>query len=389
MPFGLTLQGFNPARLDDVRQAIIDDLIAVFGQNIQTGADSVLGQLIGIFAERYADLWETSEDVYASAYLGSATGQALDDLVALAGISRLGATFSSVVLTLAGTPATIIPAGSVVRDPVSQTRWVTAALATIGVGGTVDVEANPETTGPIVALSGTLTEIVTPVSGWASSTNALDADTGRISETDAALRVRFILSFRIGGGSSDEAIRAVVLRVDGVTECTVVSNRSDAVDADGRPPHSVEAIVRGGVDQDVIDALWVSAPAGIEIFGTNVSGTALDSIGDPHDVSFTRPVSVPIWIRVLYELDPDAGIVDVGALEDLALEEILDYGSTFQTGQDVIPFKFLQRIDTDGFLSMTFNVGLSVSPAFDDPIEINARQLADFDSSRVVFVKTN
>jgi len=389
MPFGLTLSGFNPARLEDVRQAIVDDLVAAFGQNIRTDSDSVFGQLIGIFAERYADLWEHSEDVYSSAYLGSAQGQSLDDLVALAGISRLGATFSVATLTLSGTPATIIPAGSVVRDPVTLTRWVTSALATIGGGGTIDVLASPETTGAIVALSGTLTEIVTPVTGWASVSNALDADVGRSAESDSDLRARFILSFRIGGGSSDEAIRAVLLSIDGVTECSVVSNRSDMVDADGRPPHSFEAIVRGGADQDIFDAIWVAQPAGIQSYGFNTNGTTLDSLGGVQAVGFTRPVVVPIYIRVLYEFDVEAGVIDEQNIEDAARDEILAFGSSFQTGQDVIPFKFIQHIETDGFLSMTFNVGTIAVPTFDDPLVLSARQLADFDSSRVAFVRTN
>lgn len=385
MVFGLTTQGFNPARLEDVRQAIIDDLKDAFGQNIQTGADSVLGQFIGIFAERFAGLWETSQDVYAAGYIASATGQSLDDLVALAGIARRGATFSLVTLTLAGMPGTIIPAGSVVRDPITLTRWVTAAEATIGAGGTIDAEASPETTGPIVGLAGTITEIVTPVSGWDSATNSLDADVGRISESDASLRARFILSFRIGGGSSDEAIRAVLLNILDVTEVTVVSNRSSVTDADGRPPHSVEAIVRGGDDQNIFDALWVAAPAGIEIFGVNTAGTTLDSLGNSQDVAFTRPVNVDIYIDVVYEAQANAA----DDIEDLALAEILEFGGTLQSGDDVIPFEFLQHIETEGFLSMTFNVGLAASPAFDTPIPITARELADIDSSRITFTRTN
>lgn len=385
MVFGLTNQGFNPARLEDVRQAIIDDLKDAFGQNIQTDADSVFGQIIGIFAERFADLWEVSEDVYQSAYLSGATGQALDDFVALAGITRAGATFSVVTLRCVGTPGTLIPAGSVVRDPITLTRWVTAADATIGVGGTVDVLASPEVTGPVSALSGSLTEIVTPVTGWASVTNQSDADVGRTGESDAALRAKFILSFRIGGGSSDEAIRAVILNQPGVTECTVVSNRSDVVDADGRPAHSFETIVRGGVNQDIFDALWIAAPSGIEIFGVNAFGTTIDSVGNTQDIAFTRPVEIEIYIQVDYEAANDAP----EDLEDLAQAEILDFGSTFQGGTDVVPFRFIQNIETVGFDDMTFKVGLAPNPTSDDTLVISARELADFDSSRITFVKLN
>lgn len=385
MAFGLTITGFNPKRLEDVRQAIIDELKAKLGQNIRTDDKSVLGQAIGVFAEMFADLWETAEDVYASGFLGSATGAALDDKVALAGIVRLGATLSVVTLTLGGVATTFVPAGSIARDSVTGTRWVTLADATIGGGGSVTVLASPETTGAVIGLSGTITEIVTPVTDWNSVTNVEDADVGRDQETDASLRQRFILGFRIGGGSSDEAIRAVLLNIDDVTEVNVVSNRSDVVDADGRPPHSVEAIVRGGLDQEIFDALLLAAPAGIRTFGVNAIGTSLDSKGDAQPVEFTRPIDTNIWVEVEYEVTgtPPADI------EDLAEAEILVFGGAFQTGQDVIPFKFIQNIETTGFLSMVFKVSLAPSPVLDDPIVMSARQLADFDSSRITFDRTN
>lgn len=385
MPFGLTLQGFNPARLEDVRQALIDAFKAAFGQNIRVDDRSFNGQLIGIFAEVFADLWEAGEDTYTAGFIGSSVGPSLDDLVALAGVPRLGATFSVVVMTLTGTPATPVPSGTIFRDPITALRWVTSADATIGGGGTIIVNASPESTGPTIGLAGTITEIVTPVSGLTSVTNLLDATVGRAAETDAALRSRFILSFRVGGGSSVEAVRAVLLNLDNVTEAFVFENTNDVVDADGRPPHSIEAVVRGGDQQEIIDALWLAKSGGIESFGTNVAGSAVDSQGDAQAIGFTRPTSVSIHVEVEYEAldDPPED------LEDLAEVEILEFGSAFTTGQDVLPFRFVQNIETVGFKSMTFKVGLAASPPFDDPLTISPRQIADFDSSRIVFARTN
>ena len=385
MAFGLTTQGFNPARLEDVRTALEDAFKAEFGQNIRVDDQSVNGQLIGIFAEVFADLWEAAEDTYSAAYIGSAVDQSLDDLVALAGISRLGATFSSVIMTLTGTPTTPVPAGTIFRDPISGVRWVTAADATIGGGGTTTVNASPESSGPVIGLAGTITEIVTPVTGLDSVTNQLDATVGRTAETDAALRTRFILSFRIGGGSSVEAIRAVLLNLDDVSEAFVIENPSDIVDAEGRPPHSVEAVVRGGDEQEIIDAIWLAKAAGIEAFGTNVAGFAVDSQGDNQAIGFTRPTEIDIWIEVEYEA-LDTAPLDI---EALAQAEILEFGSGFTTGQDVLPFRFIQNIETFGFQTMTFKVGLAPNPPFDDPLVISTRQLADFDSSRIAFVRTN
>lgn len=382
MTFGLTTTGFNPATLDDVKTALEAAFRAEFGNNVRVDAASVNGQIIGVFAEVFADLWETAEDTYAAGFVGSATGASLDDLVALAGITRNTGTFSTVTLTLTGTPTTLVGTGSQFRDPLSGTVWQTAADATIGGGGTVDVAASPSVTGPLIALAGTITEIVTPIGGVTNVTNALDSSPGTETETDAALRIRFIASFRSGGGSSDEAIRAVLLQVAGVSEAFVVSNRSNSTDLEGRPPHSLEAIVRGGVDQAVLDALWTAIPAGIEAYGVNVSGTVTDSLGNPQPVAFTRPTNANIWVEVVYE--PDLGAVQ-STIEAEAELEIINAGTTLNTGDDVVPFKFKQSIETGGFRRLAFFCGRGPGPTTESIVSIQAREIAVLDSTRVSF----
>lgn len=377
-PYGLTLDGFNPMRLQDVFDQLADDLRAQWGQNIRTDDRSVIGQLIGVFAERLGDLWAESENVYAAAYLHSATGAALDDLVALAAIARREATLSLVTLSLSGTNGTLIPAGSIVRDPETLERWVTLADATIA-AGVATTTANPERTGPVIANASTLTEIVTPISGWTSVTNPLDAERGRDQESDAALRARFLLTMRIGGGSAVEAIRASILRLESVLECLVIENESIEV-VDGMPPKSFECVVRGGTDQEIVNAIWFGKPAGIETTG-NTSGTALDSVGDPHTVEFTRPSERAIYMIVRYT--PLSEFEDDG--EAQIEEAILDFASTFTVGKDVISFEFVQHIEVPNIEDLEILIGFMAGPTDDATLAIARREIATFDSSRITF----
>lgn len=383
--FGLTLDGFATKRLEDIRADLISAFQTEFGSNVRTDDESVNGQLIGVLSERLVDIWELAEAVYLAAYVASSDTAALDDAVSKAGIAREPATFSEVTLTLGGTPGTLIEAGKIAQDPVLGIRWVLLADATIGGGGTIDVLAQPESTGAVLGLAGTITEIVTPVTGWNSVINALDATPGNDAETDAALKERYFLSFRSGGGSSVEAMRAVLLNLDGVTQALVYENASDAIDSDGRPPHSVEAIVRGGLDQEIIDAIWVSKAAGILAYGINVSGFATDSQGNPQAIDFTRPVEIPIYITVDYEASIDAP----ADLEDSIEAEILDYGTSLVNGQSVYTWKIKQRIETANIDDLDLRIGLSASPSFDLPITISPREIAAFDSTRIVFNRTN
>lgn len=385
--FGLTAQGFVPLDFADVRQSIESSLRAKFGSNIRLEDESVFGQFVAISAEQYASLWSAQEAAYLAGFIGGAAETALDDVVALAGIRRRPATYSQIVLTLEGDDGTDIPEGSIVQDPVLGLRWITTADATIPGSLTIDVAARAEFTGPVVGLNGSVTEIVTAISGWDTVTNA-DAEPGRAVETDAALRERFFLSFRVGGGCSTDAIAALIGRVgfetdDPVLTVTVYENTTDLTDVYGRPPHSFEAIVSGGDDQAIIDAIFASKPAGIRAYGTNVSGTAIDALGAGHTIEFTRPVDADMDIEIDYSLY--AGAAD--NVEDLIEAEVLDFGYTIKVGQEVSPWQIGQKIETGYIRTLEIRVARTGDPATTSPVFIDIREVAKFDSARITFTE--
>jgi uncharacterized phage protein gp47/JayE len=81
--------------------------------------------------------------------------------------------------------------------------------------------------GPIVAPVNTLTEMLTPISGWISINNLKAGVTGRFIETDAELRIRRNNSLRLLGAGTVESIRARLLQqVPGVISALVFENRT-------------------------------------------------------------------------------------------------------------------------------------------------------------------
>lgn len=79
--------------------------------------------------------------------------------------------------------------------------------------------------GPVAAPANSVTEIVTPISGWISVNNPEAGLLGRNRETDAELRLRRLRSLRILGAGTVEAIRSRVLQeVPGVTNVFVFEN---------------------------------------------------------------------------------------------------------------------------------------------------------------------
>ena len=109
---GVTPEGFEAKTTEDLVAELEAALQTQLGASIDLSASSVLGQLVGIFADRYAELWEAAEVIANATNPDTATGTALETLCALTGVTREPAAPSSVVVTLAGDAATVVPAGS-------------------------------------------------------------------------------------------------------------------------------------------------------------------------------------------------------------------------------------------------------------------------------------
>lgn len=131
-----------------------------------------------------------------------------------------------------------------------------------------------------------------------------DADSvlGRDIESDADFRIRREDLLRISGSATLEAIRSAVLNTVGVTQAFVFENPTDFIDVDGRPPHSFEVIVSGGLDQAIGQAIFDTKPIGIQTFAvagpSGVSVVVTDSQGTDHTINFSRAEDITMHVEV-------------------------------------------------------------------------------------------
>jgi uncharacterized phage protein gp47/JayE len=250
----------------------------------------------------------------------------------------------------------------------------------------VDVASASVETGPITAVSGDITAIETPVSGWDSVINLLDAELGRDVETDEDLRVRRELELARAGTSTVDAIRADVLQVEDVTSVRVFNNPTDGV-VDGMSPHSVEVLIRGGDDQDIWDQLLASVAAGIATVGDEV-GTAEDSQGTLHTMRFSRPDEIEIYVDVELIIDADLYPLDG---DDQVEAAIVAYGDAQESGKNAVSSGLIGAIfgGVAGVLDVTVcDIGTAPNPTLPTTIPIALRELATYDTSRITVVST-
>lgn len=159
MAYGITPQGFNLKRLEDIRLELIEQLQAELG-SIDTSPESVLGVLVGIIAKGLADLWEGQESTYNSLYPSTADGISLDNVADFTGVRRLAATKTTGIIQCFGDIGTPISAGLVVsienvgdRFEILDNVVISPAVGTTS--GLIDVDTVIDSTDYIVTINGT------------------------------------------------------------------------------------------------------------------------------------------------------------------------------------------------------------------------------------------
>ena len=117
--YGLSREGFRRKRLPDILQSLHARISDKLGVPIETGANSLLGQIHGVYAYEIADLWENAEDVYNAMYPHTASGVSLSHAAALAGIAQITAEKSALAATCCGKDGTRIPYGAQISSSAS------------------------------------------------------------------------------------------------------------------------------------------------------------------------------------------------------------------------------------------------------------------------------
>lgn len=377
----LTAQGFTRTRLDERLTQLQDAMRAIFGPNINLDPDTMDGQTLGIFAESTSNLDQLAEDVYHSFNPQLATGVALSRLVQLNGIRRIEGTYSTVTLRCVGSQGTIIPAGSLVKSTATNATFETVEEANIPANGEIDIAARSAVKGALLAPAGTLTKIDSPIFGWQTVTNLLDAAPGRNEETDEQLRLRRRASTSTPGQAIVDAMYGALTNIPEVRQAKVYENDQDVIDANGLPPHSIYCIVEGGADADILDTIWLKKTAGTTTHGTT-AGQVTDSMGNPHTLNFSRPTDVNVWVTVNLHTRPgwptDGAQRITNALTAWAV-------ANQSIGEEVIHSRLFDPVNSiPGHSIDSLYIGTAANPAGTANIAVPFDGLARFDSTRIV-----
>lgn len=387
--WGLTERGFRRPTYTELLDALEYKARELFGSKANLTVRSPIGLFLRIYAWILNMLFSTIEDVYNSRFIDTAVGTSLYNLGKAIGLKLLSEQKASGYLKITGTPGVTIPTGWL-AGTVAGLQFVVVSQGDIGDDGTVLLPAQATTAGPDGNVAaGTITTVINPgiPEGITAVTNPAAFDGGRARETDEEYRDRYYKSVDYAGGVNADAIRGEILQnVEGVYSAIVYENDTDEKDANGLPPHSVEAVVYGGLDGDVAKQIFRRKAAGIQTHGTT-SIDVLSSSGVTYAIKFSRPTLVPVWVKVTGLITDDAAFPADG--EAQIKQALIDYiGSDVKGGTTIGEDIYYNRLpaiiySVSGVLDFTLETSTDGSDYGTYNVEIDSREKAVTDEGKV------
>lgn len=378
---GITENGFEKKSYSEIVTEMENKTIDIFGENIDLQDGTFQKQFIDALALRFSVLWDKAEDLYNSMSINNASDITLDYACKYQGIQRRSAQKSIVTITFSGDDGTIIPTDFIIETE-NSIQFKTTESGELS-SGSVDLSCEALIAGVEGNVAaGTITNIVNPIVGLDSITNSSDATGGLEKEPDDSLRNRYFESLASGGGSTADAIRAVVLNLDNVRDVIVKDNETEST-VDGIPPHAFETYVLGGADLDIHDAIYQNKPLGIKAHG-DISKQYIDDSGNDITIEFSRPTTIDIYINLVMstnEYYPDNG-------DQLVLDITENHINNLDISQNVVLFELSTQIGSQvpGITNLTIETSTDGTNYSSADVTINELEIAETDSGKLAIV---
>lgn len=346
----LTDTGFYRPTFEEILESQRERAKVLFGEDIDTENNSVLGKYIRLNASDIDTLYQSLEGVYYARFPNTASGLSLDRLCPFAGISRNPATFAKHLVKVHGTAGATVEAGFLVSTQSQSQVYHTLEDYVIGADGEVEVIVECEEAGTAGNVAtGEICDIVNPSADVTSIEHIRTSEYGEDIESDYNLRLRFKESIAGSGAMTTEAIKSAIMRVTNVQSVYIKENDSDET-VDGVAPHSFECFVLAPSSQDyaVAEAIFNKKPIGIKPSG-DVAVMVADAGGYEHEIRFSRTLQKDVYIKATIltnNLFPSDGVDEIKA----NLERLL---SNLDNGNDVYLSSLYGQIHISGVENVT------------------------------------
>lgn len=386
--WGLTPKGFCRPEYVQLLNALEYKARELFGDGINLTVRSPLGLILRLDAWMLNILFGVLEKVYNSRFVDTSEGTSLYNLGRMIGLYLLPAGKASGYVTVEGEAGTRIPEGYLLSTP-GGLQYTVMRGECIGEGGETLVLVQAVQTGKEYNTDArTIIKVVNPASvrGVRKVYNKAPVINGREREKDAEYRERYYKSVDYAGGVNSDSVRAALLQdVQGVYTAFVYENDSDVPDLEyGLPPHSIEAIVHGGLDEDIANAIYGKKAGGIQTSGSS-RVPVLTKSGQLVDIFFSRPVLRDIYIRIT-GLETNSDYAGEDSIKEALVEFI---GGDAGGGLDIgigVSYQAVPGVlmGVKGVVDFDFEIGTGMQELGREKIRIGIREKAVTSADKVV-----
>lgn len=333
--FNVIEQGLITVDSSGIQETFIEAYKNALGGNINTEAGSIQGQLIQI---------DTSMLIYAQNQCAlianafnalTAKGTALDVVANFWGYYRKEGVATVVNCICSGTEGVVIPKGSLVSD--GDYQYALLDDITIGSNGTAFGQFQCTTAGDITVLSGTITEIVSTLTGWDTVVNNAMGITGYDTESDNAFRDRITQNwFNVRARGALGAIwdnMATLPNVASVCCRENPSNTSITIDGFTLLPHSIFVCVAGGDSTDIAKCIYDQKTIGANTNGTTTVVYYDSTTGLTNTYKIQRASEVNLTLTIEYT----PKYITVADVEQKIKDKVMEYikENPFKIGQTI------------------------------------------------------
>ena len=336
---GLTISGFVPETYDNIK-ARIEGKLETLNPGFDFSPESPDGQLIGTMTYELFQVWAQLNNVYNSYNPSVASGAALRNIGLITGIPFGAASKSYATLETQGTVGTIIPALSLVSDADGNEFYSSFEVAIPG-----NIQVVSKESGVLDVSAGSVTTIVTPVTGWTGITQLLDGNSGTTAQTQQQYRNSRQRTVMRNSVSIADAMQANLHEL-GIDQANVFNNDSNAT-VSGVPANTIEVTV-GEISPAITDYMIAQVILSTNSMGCSTFGTTTvaitDTQGVSHNISFTKATQFDVEMAInITFLDPDFA----GAEESIKAALIAHINS-LEAGADVVWSRLFQYITAFG-----------------------------------------
>ncbi|APG50424.1 TPA: baseplate J/gp47 family protein [Providencia stuartii] len=359
----ITETGIVIDKLTDVHQRLTEGFKRIYGDDINLDADSPDGQMIGLFSQEIDNINQAIALIAQMLDPYKAIGSWLEQRAMYAGIVRRGADYSylnEVVIT--GKQGVTVHKGSLLSDD-NRTKWVTLADVTLGSNGSARVDLRSQELGAFLLPANRPLTMDTVTIGVDSITTTKAAKEGAFEETDGNLLLRFMRSHAINNHDDYQGLEGALLDLPDVKQAKVYENYTNQTDEKGIPPHTLNAVVIGGHDNDIGRTILSKKVGGCGVFG-RISNTQTYA-GAPRTVYFDRAALVNVKVKLLLER--------VGGFHDIDTDAIKAAlaATEFDIGESVYAMRLTCQVNAvQGFYIKSITVNGR------DAVSIGVRQCA-------------